>query len=114
MIMIAKRSGMPTLAGRRRKVRKGVTTADSSHPIVRDHPHLWQEIVPDYPAPAEEPDRIDVSTIDQRPGTETVPDRPSNAEIRQWAAHAGRDGPAYGKIPTSVLDAWRETHGVAG
>lgn len=52
-IMIAKATGLPRVDGRRVPVRKGITTADSSHPIVRDHPHLWQEIVPDYPAPAE-------------------------------------------------------------
>lgn len=50
-IMIAAKSGLPRHAGRRWKVRKAVTTADSAHPIVSESPHLWKPLVPDFPAP---------------------------------------------------------------
>lgn len=49
-IMIAKATGLPRVDGRRVRVRKGVTTADTSHPIVREYPHLWRPLTPDFPA----------------------------------------------------------------
>lgn len=43
-IMIARRPGTVVINGQRRMVRKGVTTAHADHPIVRDHPRLWEPL----------------------------------------------------------------------
>jgi hypothetical protein len=49
-IMIAAKPGIVYLEGQRRMVRKGRTTAHSTHPIVTEHPRLWERLKVDYPA----------------------------------------------------------------
>lgn len=70
-ILIAVRTGTVYINGARRMVRKGKTTAHPGHRIVTEHPKLWGPLRVDYPAPDTE--LIDVSTIDQEPGTEMIP-----------------------------------------
>ena len=50
-IMVAVRAGFVTIAGQRRMVRKGRTTAHADHWIVTDHPTLWGPMKVDYPTP---------------------------------------------------------------
>jgi hypothetical protein len=55
-LMIAVKDGLIRQGGGspRLKITKGRTTADSGHPLVKSHPHLWAPIRPDYAA---EPER---------------------------------------------------------
>lgn len=48
-IMIAVKPGTVYMDGARRMVRKGRSTAHSTHPIVERYPHLWEPIQVDYP-----------------------------------------------------------------
>lgn len=34
-----------------------------------------------------------------------------SAQVREWAAQNGHDVPSRGRIPTAVMEAYRETHG---
>lgn len=52
VIMIACRPGLIIdERGRRRSVKKGVTTAHSDHPVVAKHPRLWRPLEVTYPSP---------------------------------------------------------------
>jgi hypothetical protein len=111
--------------GRRVVIRKGRTTAAASHPIVTEHPRLWEPLRVDYPAPAPAPesDLLDVSTFDQEPGTEMIPgpdpgspdvvtDEPKPAQVRAWARGQGIGVSASGKVSAGLVEQYKAaTHG---
>lgn len=52
-ILIAKRTGVVVINGKKRRVHRGVTTAHRDNPLAISHPHLWEPLRIDYPAPAD-------------------------------------------------------------
>ncbi|HZN74926.1 MAG TPA: hypothetical protein VFC00_25100 [Micromonosporaceae bacterium] len=99
-IMIAVRQGHIRIDGRRYIVRRGVTTAHRDHPIVRDHPNLWEPIKIDYPMPD------GAGSV----GAGTPSGEPDNAVVRAWATGAGIPVAPYGKVPSAVIEAYRAAH----
>lgn len=122
-IMIAVRPGTVYLDGRRRMVRKGRTTAHSTHPIVTQHPKLWAPLKVDYASPEADSDLTEyldavntaVTDLAERtqipphlvPGTPAGTPDVDNAAVREWAAHNGIEVSPKGKIPAAVVEQYR-------
>ena len=74
--MIARRSGVVVADGRRRKIRRGVTTAHASSPLVLARPHLWEPLGLDFgPDAGDETEAADIPTlaVEQEGDTEYPP-----------------------------------------
>lgn len=97
-IMIAARPGMVVIDGKRRMVRKGVTTAHATHPIVTGHPKLWRPLKVDYPAvSAARGGRKEAG------GQQEV----DNAAVRAWASGQGIEVAPYGRIAAGIIEQYR-------
>lgn len=48
-LVVARLSGALMLFGRRYMVRRGVTVAETGHPLVAAHPHAWEPLRVHYP-----------------------------------------------------------------
>lgn len=97
MIVIARTSARVGLDGVVHRVRRGSTLAHADHPIVRENPDLWKPLPVDFdvePAPAPAPAVV----------AEVVP---SPKDVRAWAAEAGVEVPARGKLPDDVIAAYQ-------
>jgi hypothetical protein len=99
-IMIARRNALIRRDnGQRRRVRKGITTAHSAHPIVQENPKLWAEIKPDYPAPTEvaadpEPKQEAASVRSEAPAETAVQKADADqginrGQLKTWARKHG-------------------------
>ncbi|HEX6682434.1 MAG TPA: histone-like nucleoid-structuring protein Lsr2 [Candidatus Limnocylindrales bacterium] len=129
-IMIAIRPGTVYIDGRRRMVRKGRTTAHSTHPIVVNHPRMWAPIQVDYPAQDDDADLVEVSTfgssdpefLSTTPTLETATinpveattaeptPEPKPADVRAWAREEGIEVSASGKVAADVVERYKAAH----
>lgn len=125
-IMIARRTGTIYIEGRRRMIRKGMTTAHRESPVVTGHPKLWEPLRIDYPALTKAAE-LDSAAADTAPvpapaTTAEIPPAtalagsdggPDNAAVREWAAAQSPpvEVAPFGRIPAAVLDAYRAAHG---
>lgn len=118
-IMIATRTGDLRVEGHLYRLRRGRTTAHSTHPAVTAAPHLWTPLQVDLPAP--DADEVEVTTMaDADPVTIPAAQSPNpageldtaewRATVREWAAGQGIDVSPRGKIPAAVVDQYRSAH----
>lgn len=98
-LYVAKTSAVVKLGGERHWIRKGLTVARSGHPIMDGREAMF------------EPLRVHYDTVEQAtaaPGEKRDLELPDTKAIRKWAAERGYDVPPRGRLPESVLQAYRE------
>lgn len=125
-VMIATRTRELRVDGRRYRLRRGRTTAHSTHPAVLAYPDAWMPLPVDLRAPGAEPGNAPAEEglasggvlPDRgaprrrcRPGSDDTPDLAERAAaIRAWAAEQGIDVSPRGKIPAAVVKQYEAAH----
>ncbi|MEV2236699.1 hypothetical protein [Micromonospora sp. NPDC049891] len=92
-VMVATRSGTLACDGQRYRLRRGRTTAHSTHPAVVDNPDLWTPMRVDLPAP----DPVPVVEAEVKsPAAIEAQEKPATAKRRAPRAKANTERAADG------------------
>lgn len=108
-LLVAKRSTVLHIDGRRVVIRRGVTVAEVGAEIVKGREELWEPMTVHYPAAKRRETKPPVETATAAPGEKRdLPgDDVDTAAVRAWAKDQGLDVPSRGRVPADVVQAYK-------
>lgn len=117
-VYVATRTAVIIHDGRRETIRRGVTRVRAGHPLLDEHPDMFEVLTVHFDVEdtrqreGEQRGAQDLkpTTADGTPEKATTPDA---KKVREWAAEQGIEVSNRGKLPAEVVEAYQRAHSEA-